>query len=152
MDIQRMSDMISIPGGCHCGVIRYVINWPRDESNIPVRQCGCTFCQKHGGSWTSNPRAELIAEISDNSKLSRYRFGTATADFFVCSSCGNVPFVSSEIDGKTYSVVNVNTFENTDGLTFSVSATDFEGEDTDSRLERRKRNWISAARITVARN
>ena len=131
-----------IDGSCHCGNIRFVLHWPGSETEIPVRMCGCSFCQKHSGSWTSHRESQLEVHIDDESLLSKYRFGTATADFFVCAKCGVVPFVVSEIDGNLYAVVNVNAFGDTPGMSFSTSATDFDGEDTGSRLGRRKRNWI----------
>ncbi len=111
-------------------------------SEIPVRKCGCTFCQKHAGAWTSHRDSELAVELHDRSLVSQYRFGTETADFYVCARCGVAPFVLSEIEGNSYAVVNVNSFDDVSGLSFSSSATDFDGEDTGSRLERRKRNWI----------
>ena len=143
-------DYEHIDGSCHCRNIRFVLLWPASEPVIPVRQCGCSFCQKRGGSWTSNRSAKLAAEIDDISLLSKYQFGTATADFYVCSVCGVVPFVVSEIDGRLYAVVNVNSFENVDPSTFSHSSTNFDGENTVDRLGRRKRNWISDVEITTA--
>lgn len=131
-----------IRGGCHCGNIRFVLQWPASESQIPVRRCGCTFCQKHAGAWTSHRAAKLAIEIGDRSLVSTYRFGTETADFYVCSLCGVVPFVLCEIDENLYAVVNVNTFDDMGGLAISESKSNFDGEDTESRLERRKRNWI----------
>jgi len=132
----------AIEGSCHCGNIRYVLHWPGLSSEIPVRECGCTFCQKHGGAWTSNRAASLTTTIEDRSRVSRYKFGTATANFYVCSTCGVVPFVTSEIDDALYAVVNTNSFDDGGALNFSRSSTDFSGEDVDARLERRKQNWI----------
>ncbi|MBT8078370.1 MAG: GFA family protein [Gammaproteobacteria bacterium] len=138
----------SINGGCHCGNLRYTLDWPDGGSEIPARRCGCSFCRKHGGIWTSNPDARLLAQIADPSQLSRYQFGTVTAHFYICSNCGAAPFVVSEIDDTLYAVVNVNTLEKIDSARFDESATDFDGEDTDSRLERRKKNWIPD--VTIA--
>ena len=70
-----------IEGKCHCGNIRYAIEWPGDGTEITVRACGCTFCLKHGGSWTSHRDAELHGEVRNASLVSKYRFGTGTADF-----------------------------------------------------------------------
>ena len=139
-----------IDGRCHCGNIRYVLDWPDDEIRIMVRACGCGFCVKHGGSWTSHREAELRAEIHDPSRVSKYRFGTRTADFYVCSHCGAVPFVTSLIDDCLYAVVNVNTFEEIDTSSLDRTPTSFDGEGSDERLERRKRNWIREVRITGA--
>jgi hypothetical protein len=123
-------------------MIRFVLAWPGSDREIPVRKCGCSFCRKHGGAWTSHRHAGLAYRIEDEAHVSKYRFGTRTAEFYVCSLCGVVPFVLSEIGDRQYAVVNVNTFEDAGGFTLSVSSTDFEGEGTGSRLERRKRNWI----------
>ena len=132
----------SIRGSCHCGNIQFVLRWPKSESRIPVRRCSCTFCQKHTGAWTSHRDSEVSIEVNDRSLVSSYKFGTETADFYVSSVCGVVPLALSEIDDCQYAVVNVNTFEDIDSLSFSSSTSNFEGEDTGSRLERRKRNWI----------
>lgn len=131
-----MRELTPIGGSCHCGNIRFALRWPKSETDIPVRMCGCSFCQKHKGAWTSHRQSELAIQIEDQSLVSKYRFGTGTADFFVCSVCGVVPFVVCEIDENSYAVVNVNAFEKTPGFSFSSSSIDFDGEDTSSRLER----------------
>ncbi len=137
-----------IEGKCHCGAIAFVLQWPGEGSTIPVRACSCTFCTKHGGVYTSHRDAELAAVIHDRALVSRYRFGTETADFYLCSRCGVVPFVTSAIEGNLYAVVNVNSFEGIDPSRFSRAVTDFDGETTESRLERRKRNWIPSVTVT----
>lgn len=131
-----------IHGRCHCALIRFVLAWPVSSAELQVRKCGCSFCRKHGGAWTSHRDAELTYQIDDESRVSKYRFGTKTAEFYVCTLCGIVPFVLSEIDNRQYAVVNVNAFAGVDKFAFVVSSTDFEGEGRGSRLDRRKRNWI----------
>jgi hypothetical protein len=141
---------MDIQGKCHCGNISFVYTWPDEETDIPVRVCGCSFCVKHGGAYTSHKDSVLAATVADKDSLERYRFGTATADFFVCRRCGVLPFVTSEIDGNLYAVVNVNVFENIDPSRFSRGATDFDGETTESRLERRQRNWIPIVSVVYS--
>ena len=94
-----MQDSTQIAGSCHCRNIRFVLLWPEPAPVISARKCSCSFCQKHVGAWTSHPRSKLTVKIIDSSSVSKYRFGTKTADFYVCSACGIVPFVLSEIDG-----------------------------------------------------
>jgi hypothetical protein len=138
---------VLIKGRCHCGNVAFDLDWGGDAADIPARACGCSFCIKHGGVWTSNPRSSLAVSITDPGLLSRYAFGTRTATFHVCARCGAVPLVTSEIAGRLYAVVNVNTFENVDRLALRSSSADFEGEDVESRLARRRRNWIPDVRI-----
>lgn len=138
-----------IEAQCHCGNIRFTFERSATpEGRIAVRACGCSFCVMHGGVYTSDPNGKLDVYIEDGSAAHKYRFGTATADFHVCSRCGVVPLVSSEIKGNLYAVVNVNTFQNVDASDFDRAETDFDGETTESRLARRTRTWIPSVRIT----
>ena len=136
-----------ITGKCHCGNIALELEWEGDPPEIPARACGCSFCVKHGGVWTSNPKSTLAVTVRDAGLLSKYAFGTRTATFHVCSQCGAVPLATSEIEGHLYAVVNVNVLESIDPSSLRRAAADFEGEDLESRLARRKRNWISDVRF-----
>lgn len=143
-----MTNNTRINGGCHCGNIRLAIDWPPNDTDIGIRECSCSFCQKHGGAWTSHQAAAVTVTADDTAQLSMYRFGTGTADFWVCSNCGVVPIVTCETDGELCAVVNVNSFADVPGFTFSRATTDFDGEGTDDRLARRKRNWIPNVSVT----
>jgi hypothetical protein len=138
---------VLIRGRCHCGNIAFRLDWEPDPSEIPARACDCGFCMKHGGVWTSNPGATLAVEVADPNLVSRYQFGTKTATFHICSRCGIVPVATSEIDGRTYAVVSVKAFENVDPAMLKPAPASFEGEDVDSRLTRRRRNWIAQVRF-----
>ena len=141
--------MRAIQGKCHCGNIAYELLWPNLDGMLAVRACSCTFCTKHGGVYTSHPDARLTARIADESRLSLYAFGTETAKFYVCRRCGAVPFVTSNIDGALFAVVNVNTFDNVDALELDATTTDFDGESVDERLARRKQKWIAQVDVQV---
>lgn len=132
-----------INGSCHCGNIAFILDWAPDPQTIPARACTCTFCSKHGGVWTSYPAGSLAVHIKDSAQVSRYAFGTETADFYVCKQCGVTPLVTSVIDETVYAVVNVNTFENVPASLLQHSSSTLDGESTDDRLGRRKRNWIA---------
>jgi uncharacterized protein (TIGR02246 family) len=136
-----------IRGKCHCGNIAFDLHWDPDPAQIPARACTCSFCRKHGGLWTSTPRGRLEVRIEDPSHVSRYAFGTKTADFHLCARCGVVPVVTSRIDGNTYAVVSVNAFEDVDERLLVRAPASFDGEGTEDRLERRKRNWIADVRF-----
>ena len=136
-----------IHGSCHCGNVRFELRWEPDPDVIPARACGCSFCVKHGGVWTSNSAARLAVVVRNPAFVSNYAFGTRTATFHVCSRCGAVPLVTSEIANRLHAVVNVNVLENVDPSWLRRTAADFEGEDVESRLGRRKRHWIADVRI-----
>lgn len=54
-----------INGKCHCGNIAFSLAREPDPVEIPARACTCSFCTKHGGLWTSNPRSRLAVRIAD---------------------------------------------------------------------------------------
>lgn len=132
-----------ISGSCHCGNISFALNWAPEPSAIPARACTCSFCTKHGGVWTSCPTGSLRVTVKDPAFVSRYSFGTKTAEFHICSRCGVVPVVTSRIDGRLYAVVSVNAFEGVAPSRLQRASATFEGESEEARLARRKLNWIA---------
>lgn len=102
---------------------------------------------KHGGVWTSHPQARLVARVADSRLCSRHVFGTQTASFHVCARCGVTPFVTSQIEGRTYAVVSVNALDGIDRSRLRTTPASFDGEGVGERLVRRARNWI--ADVTV---
>jgi hypothetical protein len=132
-----------IAGRCHCGNISFSLRWEPDPTEIPVRACTCSFCIKHGGEWTSHPGGLLRIVVKDCARVSKYTFGTKTAEFHTCACCGVVPVVTSRIDGRVYAVVSVNAFEGVDPSLLRLASASFDGENEEARLARRKLNWIA---------
>ena len=132
-----------ISGRCHCGNISFALNWEPEPSEIPARACTCSFCAKHSGVWTSCPTGTLEVTIRDRARVSKYSFGTKTAQFHVCTRCGVVPVVTSRIDGHLYAVVSVNAFEGVEPSLLRRAPATFDAENEETRLSRRKRNWIA---------
>lgn len=129
-------------GQCHCGNIAFSLLWEPDPDEIPARACDCSFCTRHGGVWTSYPDGYLRVSVQDSALVSRYAFGTRTAEFHVCSRCGVVPLVTSLIDGQLYAVINVHALDNVDPSRLRHSPASFGEEASDTRLARRQRYWI----------
>lgn len=132
-----------IRGKCHCGNISFSLTWEPKPVEIPARACTCSFCTKHGGVWTSNPNGALEIRVKEPSLVSKYAFGSRTAEFHICTRCGLVPVVTSRIDDRVYAVVSVNAFEEVDPAILSRASANFDGEGNENRLTRRKRTWIA---------
>ena len=134
-----------IDASCHCGNIRVALDWPEAEPTIAARACGCGLCTRHGAAWTSNPGGSFRLAIGDPSRVTRYRFGTHTADFHLCRTCGIIPIVTWTTEGARYAVFNVNAFDNVERSQIVTAPADFEGEAMENRLARRRRNWTPEA-------
>lgn len=139
-----------IYGKCHCGNISFSLTWEPSPAEIPARACTCSFCTKHGGVWTSTPDGALKIVVRDPALVSRYAFGTETADFHVCARCGVVPVVTSRIAGRLYAVVSVNAFEGVDPSLLRHGSMSLEAEAIDARIERRARRWIADVQLVEA--
>ena len=138
-----------LTGKCHCGNIALELDWDGDPPEIPARVCDCAFCVQHGGVWTSNASSTLSIRIADPALVSKYAFATRTALFHVCARCGSAPFVTTEIAGRIYAVVNVNTLENVDPAWLRRAPSHFDGESVEERLARRERTWIKNFRVAA---
>jgi len=133
-----------LTGRCHCGAVTVIFETPSDPARLQLRTCDCSFCRKHGGRTVSDPAGRLVFTVSDPTRLGRYRFGTGSADFLVCTRCGVYLGVVMEHEGRGYGVLNVNTLD--DGAPFDRPAepTHLGGESLDERMARRAGRWTPA--------
>lgn len=135
-----------LTGSCHCGNIVYRLRTERDTAQLPLRRCGCSFCRRTGARYTSDPKGELHIGIVDAGAVNRYRFASEVVEFLVCTRCGCMPAALSEIDGRTYAVINANCLEPL--LSGEARISDFTGETPQESEKRRLDNWIGHVTLT----
>ena len=131
-------------GRCHCGAVTLAFTTHRPLAELPLRECQCSFCRKHGARTTADPDGFAEIRARDATVLARYRFGLATADYLVCARCGVYLAAVMEEAGRGYAVVNVNAFA--DGAAFAGRATPmvYDHEDEAGRRARRRKLWTPA--------
>ena len=128
-------------GGCHCGNLRLTLRLTLAPEAVGLRACGCSFCRANQTRTTSDPNgaAEIWAE--DWSDVSKYRFGTGTADFLVCRRCGIYLGATAETEAGTRMVTNTNCLDDRALFTGMPVPTDHNGETVDNRQARRAAMW-----------
>ena len=126
-------------GSCHCGALEVELETARAPEALPVRECQCTFCRKHGSRNTSDPQGHTRI-VAERGALVRYRFALGTADFFICGRCG--VYVACVLD-DAFSSINTRALDAADAarLTQAVQPMDFGGEDVAGRVDRRRKKW-----------
>ena len=103
---------------------------PKPPGEWPVRECQCSFCQKHGACYTSDPSGSVRFVHTDAAALTRYRFGHQTADFVFCGRCGGY-----------LGAVNLRAFDpQPEGLK-AAQPMSYDGESTGDRNARRFARW-----------
>ena len=135
-----------IHASCHCGNVRVTFDWPdsRTGHSGPCLRLRLVH-QAQGSLDLASSMAASSCGSPTTPSVAQYRFGTKTADFHVCLTCGVIPIVTCSIEGTRYAVVNVNTFDDVDRSQLVEAAANFEGETTENRLARRRRNWTPEA-------
>ena len=128
-------------GRCHCGAIGFEYSTGKPVGAWPVRACQCSFCLKHGATYTSDPAGSLRFVHEDASAVSSYRFGQKSADFIFCGRCGGYLGAVTEEDGQPLMVINLRAFDpQPEGLQ-AAQPMSYEGETTGDRNTRRSARW-----------
>ena len=118
---------MKIQGGCHCKKVRFEAEVPEA---VEVLDCNCSICAATGFRHLMVPHGDFRL-LGGDDDLVRYRFGTGAADHLFCGTCGVKSFYQPRSHPDAWSV-NLNSLDDTSGLTITVIA--FDG-----------RNWEQAA-------
>lgn len=135
--------MTPLSGRCHCGNLSLTLHTTRTPAELGARACMCTFCRARRLRWTSDADGQVTIAVADPAELSRYRFGTGTADFLLCRRCGQVAAALTSDEPAPRAVLNVDVLGRADAFSDGGSR-DFDAEDVEARRIRRARNWTPA--------
>ncbi len=131
-------------GRCHCGKIEVALDTTQPPEALQLRECGCTFCRRHGATAVTDPAGSLEVRLHDPREVSRYRFGLRTSDFLVCQVCGVFVAAVCTVEGETYATLNANVLERRDAVTRPPVSVQYDAEDAATRIARRRRGWTPA--------
>jgi hypothetical protein len=95
-----------IHGGCHCGALRVCIATALAPAGIVPRACDCSFCQKHGAAYVSDPAGKLLIAANGIDAALRYRQGSGHAQFVLCPLCGVLVAVLYAAEGHLFAAAN----------------------------------------------
>jgi hypothetical protein len=138
-------------GRCHCGALEVSLTTRRAIPELPLRECQCSFCRKHGARTTADPDGFAEVRVRDAAALARYRFGLATADYLVCARCGVYLAAVMAEAGRGYAVLNVNAFDERAEFAQAATPMVYDHEDEAGRRARRRKVWTPAVVIGAAR-
>ncbi len=134
-----------LKGGCHCGNVELTFATDRAPETLSIRACQCSFCTRHGARTATDREGRLEISVRSPAELNRYQFGLKTAEFFVCKRCGvYLAAVLTTPEGNCYATVNINALNARRRFTQQPVAVDYEGENAERRIARRKENWTPA--------
>jgi hypothetical protein len=136
-------------GGCHCGQLRVTFSTALDPAGIIPRACDCSFCQKHGAAYVSDPAGQLSVIMQSADALRRYRQGSNTAEFLLCDRCGVLVAVVFEHDARMYGAVNARSLEGPTGFGTIVPASP-QLLATNEKIARWSQLWIPDVELVTS--
>lgn len=135
---------------CHCSALMLSFTTRRAPAEMPLRECQCSFCRKHGVRTVADPEGFAEIRARDASALARYRFGLGTADYLVCARCGVYLAAVMEEGDRAWAVLNVNAFDDRAAFTGMATPMNYDREDEAQRRARRRKLW-TPARLDLGR-
>ena len=77
--------MITVEGGCHCGLVRFEVELPSNQ--VQVDDCDCSICSMTGYLHLIVPEKDF--RLTEGRRdTTTYRFGSGTAQHIFCTQCG----------------------------------------------------------------
>jgi hypothetical protein len=132
-------------GRCHCGAIEVDFETAVAPHEMEIRACQCSFCRKHGSRAVADPAGRLTIRIRDETQANRYRFGLETAEYLVCRTCGVYVAAITIGESEMRGIVIVNALDESRLFTRTPAAVDFDAEDREARVARRRARWMPVA-------
>jgi hypothetical protein len=136
-------------GGCHCGALAIAFESAVAPAETEVRACLCSFCRRHGSRAVSDPAGRVTVTVKEPALVRRYRFGLASADFYLCGRCGVYVAAVLEDAGALYGIAIVIALDDAAAFSQAPKPADYSAEDEAARRRRRQSRW-TPARIIVA--
>ena len=137
----------SYEGRCHCGAIGFGYRSALPVERWSVRACQCTFCRAHDALSSSDPSGELVFSEHETGVLQRYRFGGKTAEILICGRCGVYLGAQMRAGARLLGIINLRALRDVPKDLPAATPMSYEGEDADSRRERRLARWTPMASL-----
>ena len=138
--------MTVYPGSCHCGAVQIRLESAKQQAEMRIGRCACSFCRRHGARTMGDPAGSVEFRAAPNA-ISRYRFGLGITDYLLCRTCGTYVGAIMEDDGRSIGIVNVNMLDIRDTFDPAPPLHVYDGENADKRRARRRKFWMKATLI-----
>ncbi len=132
---------MSIQGSCKCG--NFKIKWHSSDYQLIPRECVCNYCQSKEATYVSKCDTKFEVIITNQSLHHIHQQCTQTAQFHECKGCGNLVFVTSDINGALFGSINSACLEDSNKFQPSVSLA-LSTTTADQKKHKWRQSWCQA--------
>lgn len=125
-------------GGCRCGNIS--LSWQNVDYSLVPRACGCEYCAARSAAYVSKSGTRVDVVVRKPALLHLRRHGSEQATFNECGHCGDVVFVSAEIEDTDYCAINVHCLEQRNRFPDAIDV-NFSDQSPEDKRNRWAQNW-----------
>jgi hypothetical protein len=135
---------MTMRGSCKCNNIEIV--WHTVDYSVVSRKCQCQYCVEKNAAYVSKSGSRIDIRIHNEKMHKSVQHGTNSAQFHECGNCGELVFVTVDIEGDIFGALNANCLQNKQGFSAPV-VTNFSSQKAEERIERWRRNWCHPVHI-----
>jgi hypothetical protein len=147
--MSNLETIILLHGGCHCGVVKIKFMTRNPILSASPRACDCSFCQKHGAAYTSDPCGTLTIACNGPDDLLRYQQGSKHTQFLMCAHCGVLLAATYNSGSIIYGAVNVLCLDRFNDFSTSERSSPQQLSTTD-KISRWTKLWVPNVTIAYA--
>ena len=136
---------MTISGSCECNNIKVI--WHTIDHSLVPRACQCEYCSSKDAAYVTKSGTKFEAIIQNENLHKQVQHGSRSAVFHECANCGQVIFVTSEIDGELYGALNARHLTNKFGFAEPVEL-NYSYQSLEQKRDRWRQNWCHPVLIT----
>ena len=136
---------MSMRGSRTCNNIE--VTWHIVDYSLVPRACQCNYCISKTAAYVSKSGTKFEVIIRNSNLHRTIQHGSNNAIFHECSNCGQVIFVTVEIEDELYGALNANILNNKLGFSAPVQV-NFSAQTTAQKQQRWRQNWCCPVTIT----
>ena len=133
---------MSMRGNCRCRNIE--VRWQITDYSLVPRACPCVYCQQKSAAYVSKSGSRFTVVIHNESLHKTTQNGSHQARFHECANCGDLVFVTAEIEGETFGALNAHCLRNPAGFPAPVPI-DNTAQSAREKLTRWQQHWCRLA-------
>lgn len=138
---------MGVYASCLCKNIE--IDWQLTDRSLIPRSCQCSYCISKGAAYISKSGTKFSVTVHRDKLHRQIQQGSHNAIFHECGHCDTLVFVTAELDGDLYGVINSKCVRSDLGFVAAIK-TNFEDQSSETKQLRWRQNWCCPVSIAIS--